>query len=98
MSINVVLELNAKPEKINELKSTLEAILPDTRAYNGCSGISVTINQDDPLNVILIEAWESRALYETYFNWRVETGAIGALGEMLSGAPNIRYFDHLGAY
>ena len=73
-------------------------MINNVSGHNGCSGISVTINQDDPLNVILIEAWESRALYETYFNWRVETGAIEALGEMLSGAPNIRYFDHLGAY
>jgi quinol monooxygenase YgiN len=95
MSVNVLLEIKSNPEDIDKLKSTFEQILPDTRSYDGCIGVQVVVNQDDSLNVILIETWETREHYEKYLAWRIETGAIDALGAMLSQAPSIRYFDNL---
>ena len=95
MSINVILEVLAKPESIDELKSTLEAILPDTRKYDGCISVEVIVNQENPLNIVLLEVWESREQQEKYFQWRGETGALDALGAMLSQPPNLRYFDGL---
>jgi quinol monooxygenase YgiN len=93
MSINVILEVQSKPETIEELKSTFEAILPDTRSYDGCISVEVIINQDDPLNVILLEVWETREHQEKYIQWRAETGALEALGAMLSQPASIRHFD-----
>ena len=93
MSINVILELQAKEESIDELKATLENILPDTRGFEGCVSVQVTTNQDDPLNLVLLEVWESRKSNEKYLGWRTETGALEALGAMLSQPPSIRYFD-----
>ena len=55
MSVNVIFEVQAKPEKIDELKSVFEAILPDTRNYDGCIGVKVIGKQDDPLNLLLFE-------------------------------------------
>lgn len=95
MSIKVFLEVDAKPECIEELKQTLAAILPDTRAYDGCLGAEVKGNQDDELNLIVFESWETRAKYEAYLAWRTETGAVDALVAMLSGPPSIRYYDNL---
>ena len=95
MNVTVILEVQSKPEKIDELKSTLENILPDTRSYEGCVNVQVNSNQDDPLNLVLLETWESRQHYEKYLGWRTETGAIEALGAMLSQPPSIRYFDDL---
>lgn len=95
MSVNVILEVQSKLESIDELKSTFENILPDTRSYDGCIGVQVIGNQDDPLNLVLLETWESRQHYEKYLGWRTETGALDALGAMLSKPPSIRYFDDL---
>jgi quinol monooxygenase YgiN len=95
MSVNVLLEIQSNPEDIDKLQSTFVQILPDTRGYDGCIGVQVVTNQDDPLNIILIETWETRKHYEKYLAWRVETGAIDALGKMLSQAPSIRYYDNL---
>ena len=95
MSINVILETQSKPECIDDLKSTLKNILPDTRSYDGCIEVQVVGNQDDPLNIILLETWETREQYEKYLAWRAETGALDALGAMLSEAPSIRYYDNL---
>ena len=95
MSVNIILEMQAKPETLDELKSTIEKILPDTRSYDGCLGVQVIGNQDDPLNFVFFETWASRQEFEKYLGWRTETGALEALGAMLSQPPSIRYFDNL---
>ncbi|PCH60501.1 MAG: antibiotic biosynthesis monooxygenase [SAR86 cluster bacterium] len=95
MTVNVLLEVNAKPECLEELKSTFENILPDTRNYDGCVEVRVVGNQDDVLNLILVETWQSRQHYEKYLAWRQETGALEALGALLSQPPRIRYYDDL---
>ena len=96
MSVKVFLEIQSKPECIEKLKSTLVQILPDTRGYEGCIDVKVVNNQDDPLNLILIETWKSRQHYEKYLGWRVDTGAIKALGVLLSQPASIRYFNKTG--
>ena len=97
MTIKVTLELQSKPETINDVIAALQDILPDTRAYDGCSGVEVSVNQDDGLNILLIEQWASREHYERYLAWREETGALAALGEIVAQAPNIRYWDAVDA-
>ena len=95
MSVIIILEMQSKPESIDELKSTFDNILPDTRGYEGCENIQVTGNQDDPLNLVLIETWLSRQHYEKYLAWRAEVGTLETLGSMVSQPPSIRYFDDL---
>jgi len=97
MSIHVTLELQAKPETIDDLTATLKAILPDTRAYKGCQNIIVTANQDNPLKLILIEKWDSRADQESYFAWRGERGDLAKLGELLASPPTTTYLDTVEA-
>ncbi len=95
MSVNVILDIQSKPECIDELKSTLENILPDTRSFDGCLNVKVIENQDNPLNILLFEDWVSREHQEKYLQWRAETGALEALGNMLTQPPSIQYFDDL---
>jgi len=96
MSVTVVLDLNAKPGSMDDMKKLFVEILPDTRKYDGCEGLEVRINSDDPDNMVLIERWQSRPHYEKYFAWRQETGLIDRLGPMLGAPPNIRYLDDTG--
>ncbi len=93
MTVKVLLEATAKPGTGADLVATFASILPDTRAYDGCAGVEVLRNQDDPDNLVLVETWESRAHYEKYFAWRQETGLVGQLVEAIAGPPSIRYFD-----
>jgi len=59
--------------------------------------VVVKQQQDNPTVMVLIESWDSREHYEKYFAWRQESGALAALGEMLAGPPNLRYFDEVDA-
>ncbi len=93
MAVTVLLDLQSQPNKVDTLLQTLKQILPDTRAYKGFIDIEVVQNQDDPTNIVFVEKWESRSHFEKYFAWRTETGAIEALGAMLSAPPSIRYLD-----
>ena len=97
MAATVLLELKAKAGTGSNLVATFKQILPDTRAFDGCHGVEVYQNMDDPDVVVLVEQWESRQHYEKYLAWRQETGALEALGKAIEGAPSIRYFDKTDA-
>lgn len=97
MACTVLLELQVQGDKVETLKGVFKDILGDTRAYDGCIGVDVVNNQDDPTNLVLVEKWESRAKYEKYLGWREETGALEQLGSMLAAPPSIRYYDPVDA-
>ncbi len=97
MSVTVLLEAQVKPESVNALKSLFKEILPDTRAYDGCRGITVYSNQDNSSNLVLVQHWDSPEHHQKYLAWRTETGVMDRIGAMLSGAPSIRYFEKVDA-
>lgn len=96
MSVTVLLDLKAAPGSIGELKKIFVEVLPDTRAYDGCEGLEVKLNQDDGDNLVLLERWQSRPHYEKYFAWRQETGLLDRLGPLLGAPPSVRYLDDTG--
>lgn len=97
MAIAVFLEVQIKPESVDEMKAFFKEILPDTRAYEGCLGIDVYGNMDDGANLVLYERWESRSHYDKYLAWRQETGVVDQLGGFLAGPPSIRYYEPVDA-
>lgn len=86
MSIVVVLALKAKADQYETLKATMQAILPDTIAFEGCLGVEAGFNDADQ-SMLLYERWETKAAQEKYLGWRTETGALEALGAMLREPP-----------
>lgn len=95
MSIDVTLDLQVSEENREALLNTLEAILPDTRAYKGCQEIVVTSNDDDPLNIVLLEKWDTRADHESYVAWRAERGDLAKLGALLTAKPSSKFLETL---
>jgi len=97
MSVMVQLEANLKSEDVyDDFVAYGRSVLPDTRAYEGCEGLTINRNMDDPKNFSIVEQWETRAHYEKYLAWRGETGVLDKLGSFLSGPPNIRFFTNVG--
>ena len=97
MSVVVLLEMQVKPEAVNEIKAQLKQLLPDTRAYAGCQGLDIYGNMDDSGNLVFYERWETREHYQKYLNWRTETGTMAALASKLTGPPKIRYYERVDA-
>ena len=67
--------------------------MPETRTYEGCLGIDVYENLDQPGNLIVYQRWESRAHHEQYLAWRTEEGGFGNTVAMGEAPPSIRYFE-----
>jgi quinol monooxygenase YgiN len=97
MSVVVLLEIQGKPEALDEMKAFWKKNLPDTHAYDGCQGVDIYGNLDDTGNLGLYECWDSRQHYEKSFAWRTETGALNQLGSMVAAPPSIRYVERLNA-
>lgn len=97
MSVDIILDLQAKPESREELISTLIAILPDTRSYKGCQSIVVTSNDADPCNLVLLEKWDSSDDHHSYTAWRRERGDLDKLGALLASPPISRFLTTISS-
>ncbi len=96
MSVLVLVDGKIKPQSFNDLKNWMRNNLQDTRAFDGCNGITIQRNQDDPNNLVFIENWDSKEQYEKYIGWRTERGDMEKLGGWMAGPPTIRQFDNVG--
>jgi quinol monooxygenase YgiN len=95
MSTMVLLEMQVKPEAVNEVKTLLKQLLPDTRAYAGCQGIDIYGNLEDTGNLVFYERWDTREHYQKYLAWRTETGVLDQLSAKLTAPPKIRYYERV---
>ena len=97
MSTVVLLEIQVKPEAIDEMKAFLQRILPETPAYDGCQGVDIYGNLDDTGNLMFYQRWDSRQHYEKYLAWRTEIGTATQLRAMAASPPRIRSFVRVDA-
>ena len=93
MSVRVLFETHVRSDAIDELKSYLDEILPDTRAREGCQEIDASFDLDDPGSLVLVSRWDSKAHHLSYVAWRDETGVHEKIGTMLDGPLNVRWFE-----
>ena len=70
---------------------------PETRAYDGCQGITGYLNADDGRTFVFVEYWETKDAFQRYLAWRTETGVLAQLSSVFEGAPNIRSFETVDA-
>jgi heme oxygenase (mycobilin-producing) len=86
MAITVVLEMQVKPEKIDDYLGVMTAALKDTRAFPGCVSVTTLQDADDPGRFVLLEQWESREADTKYREWRATPeGSLSALADMVTG-------------
>ena len=93
MSVKVMLAFHLKPDLVEEVKTSLRELLPDTRAFEGCEDISVVQSQEDPNTLLIVEQWAARENYEAYFKWRTDTGAIAMVNDMCTEPLQPKYYD-----
>ena len=80
----VVLNFKAAEGKFSSLLDLFNAVLADTRAYDGC--IKVDVYEDECASTVtLVEEWESLEHQQKYLAWRIETGIQEATRDILEG-------------
>jgi quinol monooxygenase YgiN len=96
MTVQVIMELAIKEGRYDDFRDFMVKILPDTRPYPGCVSIEFVKSQDNPHHVLVMEKWNSREDYESYYKWRIETGILNQMVDAIDGEPKMRFFDPMG--
>jgi quinol monooxygenase YgiN len=89
MPSTAVLELRLKPDTLDEGLAIVQRILGETRAFDGCLGVTVIQDAADPAHLVAVEEWESLEKDTAYRKWREGDGAMPDLVAQLAGAPSL---------
>ena len=78
----VIADFKVKADKVQEMADVFKEALVVTRDFDGCLGIDVYY-EDKTKPYTLIEDWDSLEQYETYLQWRIDTGIADLLNPIL---------------
>ena len=92
MSLTVLLDLHLKADALAGAPAMLREILAGTRAFDGCLGVDVLIDSEDPAHLILLERWASVEADAAYREWRAGAGATN-LGTLVASPPLLLRFE-----
>jgi quinol monooxygenase YgiN len=95
MSVYVITEFHARPGSSGKLIDLLRRLVPESLEHDGCEGVAIRHNQDDPDNIISLTQWRTRGHYESYLAWRTEIGDTGSFEKLLDTPMSIRYYDQI---
>jgi quinol monooxygenase YgiN len=89
MAIIAILECHFKPEQVDAGIDWLRRNLVATRAFDGCLGVEVFKDRDDPSRVVAVEHWASLEHDRAYRAWRDGEGRIVEGGDLFVGPPRL---------
>ena len=92
MSITAFLDIHVKPESLAEAPEVLHDTLLTTRAFDGCLGVDVLVDTEDPTHFVLVEQWVSLEHDAAYRTYRAGPGK-SSLGAILSGTSVLTKFE-----
>lgn len=64
--LTIIANIHAKPDQIEQVKAALLALVPITRAEEGCHGYTLHQNNDNPAHFTFHENWASRELWQQH--------------------------------
>ena len=97
MVCTVIVEFQITPETADEFRQAIHEALKETRNRDGNLMCEELHNQDDVCNFVVFQKWASREKYETYLNWRMESGMMEEISHMMTEEPSIRFYDQAEA-
>jgi len=81
MSLRVVARIQAKADKIGEVRELLLSLVPPTRKETGCINYELLENSKDPGEFTFVEEWASDSAFEAH----AASDHIRAIGPKLNG-------------
>ena len=84
MSFAVVAKFPSKPGQVEPMAGLFKASLSDTREFAGCERIDVVLNEASG-TYLLVEYWDEESSYDTYLQWRTDTGIAEVLAPYIEG-------------
>ena len=96
-SLFLVVHFHAKPDRAEELKQRLLALLPEVHKEDGCIAYNLHVDDADPLHFIFTEEWANRDQWEREHLAQPHILAINDdAPDMVSEAPTLYCMTRLG--
>jgi quinol monooxygenase YgiN len=92
VAITSILDLQLKADSLDNAHQLIHETLAGTRAFPGCLGVTVLIDNKDPAHVVLVETWESPERDRAYRAWRATPEGATNLGSIVAGPPKLSAF------
>lgn len=89
MTVVALLDVRFGPDDLQASRAALKHILDETRAFDGCEGVEVVVDGQDPHHLVVVERWASPEADAAYRAFRAGPGATTALRPHLAGAPTL---------
>ncbi len=93
MAVILNLQVTVKPGKRKEALEFMNSVLPETRSYDGCCWVYVASDPEDENRIEVFSLWDSKKHYDTYLQWRKDTGIMKEAEEFFAGEPLWRFLD-----
>ena len=84
MSFVVVAKFPCKPGQVEAMGDLFRAALSDAREFAGCERTDVVLNEPSG-KYPLVEHWDQNSSYDTYLQWRTDTGIAEVLAPLIEG-------------
>lgn len=87
-------EMQAKPERVEELRNFLKSIMPMIKSSQGCESVQLYQSQDDPTKFTMIEVWDSVESHRASVK-NIPPEMLTEIRPLLAAAPSGSYFGLL---
>jgi len=95
-SLRVVARLEAKPDKVDELRDLLASLITPTRAESGCIAYELLQNQEKPTEFTFVEEWTSGSALDDHFATEHIQDALSKLPDLMAAELDLRKYDFIG--
>jgi quinol monooxygenase YgiN len=92
MTLIATLDLRFDPDQLDDARVVIDRVLTETRAFDGCLGVGVLVDANDPSHWIGYQKWESAEHDAAYREFRAGSGKITDLRPLLAAAPVLTWF------
>ena len=91
-TIRVIARLVSKPDRVDDTRATLEALIDPTRAEDGCVVYELMQNNADPTDFTFVEEWESDKALDAHLASAHIEHLRSIAGELLAAEPDVRRY------
>ena len=91
-TLRVVARITSLPDKVDDARSLLEALIEPTRREAGCISYELLQNKTDPTDFTFVEEWTSDQALDAHLGTEHIQNAISRTAELLAVAPDIRKY------
>jgi quinol monooxygenase YgiN len=95
-TLQVVVRILARPDKVEEVRSLLTNIIEPFRQEVGCISYELMDNSNDPTDFTAIEEWENEAAYQGHLASPQAQEVLAKFADLTIGAPDVRHYTVVG--